>query len=550
MTAAPEPTRTIWEKIDAFLFEHAPDIAAAFAFTAGAILVVTLAAPNLPQTAPLERFAEEYPEWGASVGGVLLMALATGLRARLDAAWAATVVLMAAAALYALLRHDEPLGSEASIAAIIVLLLTRRAFYRRSHLTQLAPGPRVAWASAIALAAALIGGLLWAGARPGFAEAPWWALLLDPELGRPGRGIAFAGAALAALVLWRFVLTRPRADPAPPADEDLARVESLVARAENSRPEAQLAFLGDKSFLFGGEAFMMVARSGASLVAMGAPIGARASWGAALSALRARAEELALRPVVYAAPPELLPDLLECGFRVEKIGENAIVQLTDFKLSGSAKQDLRTARRKFAERAQGSFDIVEPPAAPALLGELAAISEAWLAAHGGREKSFSLGRFDPGFIARHHLAVARVQGAPIAFANIWTTPDRVHAALDLMRFNPANAPPGTMDFLFTEMLLWAQSAGFRDFDLGMAPLAGLAENEYAPLFARFGRFIFERAESFYGFQGLRKFKEKFGPSWEPRYLAATGAWQMPVVLAEVALLTNGGVASLLPRVKA
>src|SRR5262249_8582809 len=110
-----------------------------------------------------------------------------------------------------------------------------------------------------------------------------------------------------------------------------------------------------------------------------------------------------------------------------------------------------------------------------------------------------------------------------------------------------HAPHGVMDFLFTEMLLWAQGAGYRDFDLGMAPLAGLAQDEYAPLFARLGRFIYERAEPLYGFQGLRKFKEKFGPAWEPRYLAAPGAWQMPLVLADVALLTSGGVAALLPK---
>ena len=50
----------------------------------------------------------------------------------------------------------------------------------------------------------------------------------------------------------------------------------------------------------------------------------------------------------------------------------------------------------------------------------------------------------------------------------------------------------------------------------------------------------ERGEQFYGFQGLRAFKDKFGPRWEPRYIAAPGAWTMPIVLAEVAMLTNRG----------
>jgi lysylphosphatidylglycerol synthetase-like protein (DUF2156 family) len=104
-----------------------------------------------------------------------------------------------------------------------------------------------------------------------------------------------------------------------------------------------------------------------------------------------------------------------------------------------------------------------------------------------------------------------------------------------------------MDFLYAELLLWAQGEGYLRFDLGMAPLSGLAEERYAPLFARFGRFVFERAGAFYNFEGLRKYKEKFAASWEPRYLAAPGAWSMPIVLAEAALLTAGGAAGMFAR---
>ena len=549
MNAPAQTEHARLDKADAFVFERAPDIAALIAFLAGAVTVVALAAPDLPQTAPFEHFAEEYPEYFASVGGVALMALATGLRRRLDAAWAATVALLSVAALYAFFRHDEPFAAAIALGAVVTLIATRRAFYRRSHLTRLAPGPRVAMAIALALGAALVGLLLWAGERPGFAEAPWWSLLTDPHIGRPGRELAFAAVALGAVVLWRFIVSRPRETPPPPDDADLARVEAMIAHAENSRPDAQLAFLNDKSFLFTDNAFVMSARGGGSLIAMGGPVGAQNAWRGALIAHRQQGEQLSLRPVVYAAPPELLPDLLEAGFRVEKIGENAIVQLGNFSLAGSAKQNLRTARRKFAEREHGHFEIHEPPHAAALIEELAPISDAWLATHGGAEKSFSLGRFDPAFLARHHLAIVRLDDRAVAFANIWTSPDKIHATLDLMRFDPERAPHGVMDFLFAEMLLWAQGAGYRDFDLGMAPLAGLAQDEYAPLFARLGRFIYERAEPIYGFQGLRKFKEKFGPIWEPRYLAAPGAWQMPLVLADVALLTSGGVAALLPKRK-
>lgn len=550
MTAEAPPQRV--DKFAALLFERAPVIAAAAAFLVGAVTVIALAAPHLPIAARLDwvdRMGDEFPEWGASVGGVALMALSTGLRNRIDAAWAATVALLAAAGLYAFFRHDHPIGALAAGAALIGLVVTRSAFYRRSHLTRLVPGPRAALAAALALGAGLVAAVLWAGENPHFAEAPWWALLTDPHLGRPGRALAISALALGGLVMWRAMLVRPHEAPPPGDSADLARAERVIVSAENTRPDAQLALLGDKSFLFADDAFVMHARGGGSLIAMLGPIGKQRAWRGALAAFRQQADTLSLRPVVYGAPPEMLPDLIDVGFRVEKIGENAIVPLTSFSLAGPAKQNLRNARRRFVEKESGGFELHEPPHAPALLDTLEQISNVWLAAHGGREKAFSLGRFDRAFLAHHPIAIAHVHGAPVAFANIWTTADKSHAALDLMRFDPERAPDRVMDFLFTEMLLWAQAAGYRDFDLGMAPLAGLPDDAYARLFARFGRFIYERAENFYGFQGLRKFKEKFGPTWEPRYLAAPGAWQMPLVLAEVALLTSGGVAGILPKRK-
>jgi lysylphosphatidylglycerol synthetase-like protein (DUF2156 family) len=72
----------------------------------------------------------------------------------------------------------------------------------------------------------------------------------------------------------------------------------------------------------------------------------------------------------------------------------------------------------------------------------------------------------------------------------------------------------------------------------MALLSGLAEERHAPLFARLGRLIYEQGTRWYNFSGLRKFKEKFSPDWEPRYLAARNAMSLPVALADVALLTS------------
>ena len=55
-----------------------------------------------------------------------------------------------------------------------------------------------------------------------------------------------------------------------------------------------------------------------------------------------------------------------------------------------------------------------------------------------------------------------------------------------------------------------------------------------------GAFLYEHGEAVYRFQGLRAFKEKFNPTWEPRFLAYQGALSLPRTLADLSALIAGG----------
>ena len=97
-----------------------------------------------------------------------------------------------------------------------------------------------------------------------------------------------------------------------------------------------------------------------------------------------------------------------------------------------------------------------------------------------------------------------------------------------------------MDFLFAELMAWGKTEGYRWFNLGMAPLSGLPQHGLAPLWGRAGSLLFRHGEHFYNFQGVREYKDKFDPVWEPRYLACPGTLALPRVLAHVASLVSGG----------
>ena len=97
-----------------------------------------------------------------------------------------------------------------------------------------------------------------------------------------------------------------------------------------------------------------------------------------------------------------------------------------------------------------------------------------------------------------------------------------------------------MEALFVQLMIWGKQQGYRWFSLGMAPLFGFEKSPVAPLWNRLGSFLFEHGQAVYNFRGLRDYKEKFKPVWQPRYLAYPGGLRLPLILADVSALIAGG----------
>jgi len=81
-----------------------------------------------------------------------------------------------------------------------------------------------------------------------------------------------------------------------------------------------------------------------------------------------------------------------------------------------------------------------------------------------------------------------------------------------------SAPKGIMDALLTFTMQWGRDHGYHWFNLGVAPLSGLPLSPVGHPWGRLGRFVYRYGEGYYNFRGLRAYKEKFHPIWQPRYL--------------------------------
>lgn len=477
----------------------------------------------------------------ASLGGAALLVIGRGLQRRLDAAWHAAVYLLAAGVVLSLLKGLD--FEEASLLALMLaaLLGARREFYRKASFfaESFSPG----WAAAVGIGVA---SSIWLGffsfKHVEYSGSLWWQFALAHNAPRFLR--ASVGASLVALLYALSRLLRPaRALPARPSAADLDRAAAIAAASDDSG--AWLAVLGDKHLLFSekGNAFLMYAGRGSSRVCMGGPIGPAAERAELLWRFAELCDEHGARPVFYEVPGSDLAAFADLGMTFLKLGEEGRVPLADFSLEGGARKSLRQTVTK-VEKDGFTFEVLPPEAAAASLPELRRVSDGWLAEKKTREKGFSLGFFSEDYIRRFPCAVARKDGAILAFANVWTC--RGELSLDLMRYLPGS-PNGVMDYLFAKLMLWGKERGYARFNLGMAPLSGIHGHALAPLGSKVGSFLYRHGENFYNFQGLRTYKEKFSPEWEARYLASPGGLALPGILLDVTALVSGGIKGAVSR---
>jgi phosphatidylglycerol lysyltransferase len=428
-------------------------------------------------------------------------------------------------------------------ATFLLLAPFRRYFYRSASLL----GEPFKWGWIVSIVIVLSGSAwlaVFAHTHPNYSIEPWWRLALHAEASRSLRAAVGAIGLAVLFTTWRLLRPmRPR--PAPAGEADIERARPIVERS--AWTYANLAFRADKALLFSepGNAFMMYGRMGRSWIAMGDPVGPEEE---ALE-LRWQFRDLCDRfdgwCVFFEVRPGHAGLYADLGLTLTQLGEEARVDLASFSVDGPERRDLRQSHAKLV-RSGCRFEILPREAVPAVLPAVARISDAWLAGKSTREKGFSNASFDARYLSYFPLAVVRKDGEIIAFANLWLGAGKQELSVDLMRHLP-DAPNGTMDMLFTELLLWGRREGYRWFNFGMAPLSGLDGRADAPLWHRVGNFVYRHGEHFYNFHGLRRYKQKFDPVWTPLYLASPGGIALPAILIDVTALIAGGLTGIVGK---
>jgi phosphatidylglycerol lysyltransferase len=208
--------------------------------------------------------------------------------------------------------------------------------------------------------------------------------------------------------------------------------------------------------------------------------------------------------------------------RLQKIGEEAVLGLNGFE---EVKRDkyFRQINNRFTKLGF-SVAVALPPHGSETLIRLKEISQDWLGRPGRDERGFMLGYFDEAYlqqcpIALLHDADQNIQG----FMNLVPTYTPHTANYDLLRC-ASDAPGNANDFLVLGLIEYLQAQGVHTLNLGLCPLSGVdaPSSEETTIIDQALRFVYANGDRFYSFSGLRRFKGKYRPTWEPRYIAHPG----------------------------
>jgi phosphatidylglycerol lysyltransferase len=290
------------------------------------------------------------------------------------------------------------------------------------------------------------------------------------------------------------------------------------------------------------------------LLGLGDPIGPDEEIPPLLAAFETYCAEHDWGFAFFQSRPERLSAYRERGWRAVHIGVDPVIRVDRFTLEGSAMGDVRRSRNRLEAAGirtrmfrpdMGAFD---PAREHALREQIAAVSAEWLRSRRGAEKGFAMGRFDAHRLTDSWLAVAEdpTRNRVIAFVTwepIWA---RRGWALDLMRRRD-DAPAGVIESLIVACAETARERGDQILSLSLSALAK-TEADATDAGDRARTFLMEHLRRFYDFEGLFRWKSKFAPEFEPRYLVYPDPMALPgIVYALARAQSPGGFLSYLRK---
>jgi len=476
--------------------------------------------------------------------GLMLLMLAHGLRRRKRRAFQAVIALLAFDVTIHFVHSMRIVTAVVSLVLLIALLYFRDEFYAEGD-------PRTRWRALWVGACLVVADVAIGLAYIIFARG----LAADYSLGQRVQEVVyglvgvsgpvqwvpeargdlfafFAGAlGLFTLIVTVYLFLRPAEPRARLGGADAARVRELLARHGDRDSLGYFALRDDKSVIWSptGKACICYRVVSGVMLASGDPIGDPEAWPGAIGPFLDEAARHAWAPAVMGCS-ELGAEVWcrEGNLTALELGDEAVVNVADFSLSGRSMRNVRqmvnrVAKNGYVAEVRRVQDISQKE-----LDAIVRAADSWRGSHTERGFSMALGRIGAVGDGNCVLVTATENGVVRAVLQLvpWGADG---LSLDLMR-RDKGAQPGLNDFLIVETIKTAPCLGVKRISLNFAVFrAALERGERigAGPVLKAWRSVLIFMSKWFQIESLYKFNAKFNPVWQPRFFVFPGSKDTP-----------------------
>ncbi|AVV44795.1 phosphatidylglycerol lysyltransferase domain-containing protein [Streptomyces sp. ID05-04B] len=475
----------------------------------------------------------------SSAAAALFVAMMLSRRKRI--AWTVFMLLCGGYTVLSVLaltldRYRHPFNWASLSVTLVVLtfaMLGRREFYAKGDRTN--PQLALAVLGVGALVSVLVGTTLVTAAGPNQAsvgDRVWYVAVRLATLNRDpdfstlhvsrwvSVGINLSGLVLFLTVL--YALFRSPRDRELLGRDDEDRLRALLDDHGAHDSLGYFALRRDKSAIFSpsGKAAIAYRVVGGVSLASGDPIGDVEAWPGAIGAWLAEAREHAWIPAVLAASEEAAKVYSRHGLDALELGDEAVVEPTEFTLEGRAMRGIRQAYNRVKRAGYTTRVRQHSEIPPEEMAELIEAADRWRDGQTERGFSTALGRLgDPADGQCVMLECFDADGERRALLSFvpWGPKG---LSLDLMRRDRAS-DNGLMEFMVLDLIEHSRTAGVERLSLNFAMFRSVFE-EGARLGAGPVLRIWRSALLFFSrwwqLESLYRANAKYRPIWEPRFV--------------------------------
>ena len=336
---------------------------------------------------------------------------------------------------------------------------------------------------------------------------------------------------------WSFLLftfIKPNFNKHTVNASQVERAKFLLSQFGNSAND-YFKIYKDKLFFFSDihEAFLAYRISGGYAVVLESPVCEEENKLSVLAEFDHHCRKMGLIPAFYRVDESNIPWFNILRKQKILIGQEAILEIKNFSLSGKEKGSLRNGLNSLQKKGYRT-SIERAPHTPEFIALLKNVSDEWLKSYEVKELVFSQGMFSEAELQHQDIITLQDENGEIkAFLNIIPDFADDECTYDLIR-KTNDAPVAAMDGLIIELIQYAKEKGKLFLNLGMVPMSGLGNPENAA--EQIIKMAADKIKRFQHYKGLREFKEKYASLWENKYLVYDNDFdlvRLPVVLNNI-----------------